>query len=221
MEKENDKHSIKNMVQLSLEEETGNVITHGVTALLFLFLLPFSAVYSYIQGGTLLAFGTSIFVICIFLMLLVSTLYHAMAYDTPHKFVFRILDHIFIYFAIAGSYTPIALYLIGGWKAAVILIIQWSCVIFGIFYKAVARKEYPKLSLIVYMTMGWVAVLFIPTLIQNSQPMFLALIVLGGVLYSIGAYFYTRKKKWAHMIWHLFITAASIAHFIAIVFYIV
>lgn len=214
------KNSIKNMVKLSFSEEVANVITHGIMSLAFLFLLPFAAIYSYLQAGSLLAFGTSVFVICIFLMFLVSTLYHSMAYDTTHKVVFRILDHIFIYFAIAGSYTPIALSLIGGWKAAVILTIQWASVIFGIFYKAVAKKEYPKLTLIVYMVMGWVAVLFMPTLIRNSRPMFLGLIVLGGVLYSIGAYFYTRKRKWAHMIWHIFIAAASIAHFIAIVFFI-
>lgn len=216
-----DKNSIKNMTKLSVSEEIANVITHGIMALAFLFLLPFSAVYSYIQGGLLLAFGTSIFVICIFLMFLVSMLYHSMAYGTTRKLVFRILDHIFIYFAIAGSYTPIALSLIGGWKAVIILTIQWSCVIFGIFYNAVAKKAYPKLTLIVYMVMGWVAILFMPTLISNSQTSFLALIVLGGILYSIGAFFYTKKKKWSHMVWHLFIGVASITHFIAIVFYIV
>lgn len=212
--------SIRNIVRLSFNEELANVITHGIMALVFLLLLPFSAVYSYVEGGSLLAIGTSIFVICIFLMYLVSTLYHSMAYGTTYKVVFRILDHIFIYFAIAGSYTPIALSLIGGWKAAVILIVQWGFVVFGIFYKAVAKKEYPKLTLIIYLVMGWIAVLFLPTLIRNSQPIFLGLIVLGGVFYSVGAYFYTRKKKWSHMIWHLFINAASIVHFIAIVFYI-
>ncbi len=214
------KNSIKNMVKLSFEEEVGNVITHGLMAVVFLCLIPFSAVYAYVNGGTLLAVGTSVFVICIFLMLLVSTLYHSMHFDSKHKLVFRILDHIFIYFAIAGSYTPIALSLIGGWKGILILVIQWTCVVFGIFYKAVAKKEYPKFTLSLYLVMGWVAVLFMPTLIKNSQPLFLFLIVLGGVFYSVGAYFYTRKKKWAHMIWHLFINAASIAHYVAIVFYI-
>lgn len=210
----------RKITRLTLDEEVANVITHGFMALLFLCLLPFSAVYSYVRGGSVLAIATSIFVICIFLMFLVSTLYHSVAYDTTYKSVYRILDHIFIYFAIAGSYTPISLLLIGGWKAALILTVQWSCVIFGIFYKAISKKEYPKLSLIIYMVMGWIAVLFMPTLFKNSQTIFLNLIVLGGVLYSIGAFFYTRKKKWSHTIWHLFINAASIAHFIAIVFYI-
>lgn len=212
---------MKNMIELSFEEERANVALHGIMAAIFLMLLPFSSVYSYIQGGSLLAFGTSVFVICIFLMLLVSTLYHSMAYGSPHKLVFRILDHIFIYFAIAGSYTPIALSLIGGWKGKLILVIQWSCVIFGIFYKAVVKKEYPRLSLTIYMLMGWVAVLFMPTLIRNSQPIFMGLIVLGGFFYCLGAYFYSRKKKWDHMIWHIAINAAAIAHYIAIVFFMV
>lgn len=215
------KNSIKNMVQLSFKEEVGNVITHGIMTVIFLFLIPFSAVYAYINGGLLLSVGTSVFVICIFLMFLISTLYHSMEYDTAHKVVFRILDHVLIYFAIAGSYTPIALSLIGGWKGYAILIIQWSCVLFGILYKAVAKKEYPKLTLSIYLIMGWVAVLLMPTLIRNAQPMFIFLIILGGVLYSVGAYFYTRKKKWAHMIWHIFINAASVSHFIAIVFFLI
>lgn len=212
---------MENMIQLSFEEERANVVLHGIMAAIFLILLPFSSVYSYIEGGSLLAFGTSVFVICIFLMLLISTLYHSMAYGSPHKLVFRILDHIFIYFAIAGSYTPIALSLIGGWKGGLILFIQWSCVIFGIFYKSLSKKEYPKLSLTIYMLMGWVAVLFMPTLIRNSQPIFMGLIILGGFFYSLGAYFYSRKKEWDHMIWHVCINAAVIVHYIAIVFFMV
>lgn len=217
----NTKDSIRNITKLTIKEEIANVITHGIMAIIFLCLIPFSAVYAYINDGLLLSLGTSIFVICIFLMFLISTLYHSMAYETPHKVVFRILDHVFIYFAIAGSYTPIAISLIGGYKGIIILIIQWTCVLFGILYKAVAKKEYPKFTLTLYLVMGWIAVLFLPTIIRNSNLMFIFLIVLGGILYSIGAYFYTRKKKWAHMIWHIFINAAAVTHFIAIVFFIV
>lgn len=217
---EKTKNSIKNMVKLSLEEEIGNAVTHGVMALISLILIPITAIYTYSIGGLTFGLGVSVFTICIFMMFLISTLYHSMAFDTTQKYVFRILDHIFIYFAIAGSYTPIALSLIGGWQAVVILIIQWGCVIFGILYKAVAKKEYPKLTLSLYLIMGWVAILFMPTIIRNSNFIFVALIALGGVLYSVGAYFYTRKKKYAHVLWHMFINAASISHYIAIVFFI-
>ncbi|NLC34650.1 MAG: hemolysin III family protein [Erysipelothrix sp.] len=212
--------SIKNMRRLTIEEEVANAITHGVMALLTLLILPITAVYTYIVGGWTYAIGVSIFTVCIFMMFLVSTLYHSMQFDSTQKYIFRILDHIFIYFAIAGTYTPIAISLIGGWQGIVILVIQWTCVLFGILYKAVAKREFPKFTLTLYLVMGWVAILFMPTLLKNSSLIFVGLIGLGGVLYSIGAYFYTRKKKYAHMLWHLFINAASIAHFVAIVFYI-
>ncbi|MFV0396144.1 MAG: PAQR family membrane homeostasis protein TrhA [Coprobacillaceae bacterium] len=203
------------------KEEVFNCVTHGVMALIMLFLIPACSVYAYIQGGSTEAFGVSVFTICIFLMFLVSTLYHAMKHDSPHKQVFRILDHIFIYFAIAGSYTPVALCLIKGWQGIVILVIQWTMVLVGILYKSISIKSLPKLSLTIYLVMGWTAILFIPSLLQNAQTIFLWLIVLGGVLYSIGAYFYAKKDlPYNHVIWHIFISLASILHFIAIVFYI-
>ncbi len=215
----NTKNSIKNMVRLSFKEELWNAITHGSMALIALILIPVTAIYSFIKGGWILGLSVSVFTICIFLMFLVSTLYHSMHFDSTQKYIFRILDHIFIFFAIAGSYTPIAINLIGGWAAIIILIIQWGCVIFGIFYKAVAKKEYPKLTLSVYLIMGWVAIIFMPIIIRNSSFMFIFLIALGGVLYSVGAYFYTRKKPYAHVVWHVFINLASISHYIAIVFF--
>jgi hemolysin III len=152
-------------------------------------------------------------------MFLTSALYHAMAYETKHKYVLRILDHIFIYFAIAGSYTPIALYIIRGWQGTLILIIQWGMVLTGILYKSIAQKSIPKLSVSIYLIMGWIAILFFPVIIQNSKPSFLAFIALGGVLYSVGAWFYTKKERpYFHFIWHLFINFAAISHFIAIIF---
>lgn len=203
------------------KEEVWNCIIHGVLSLLLLCFIPFSAVYAYQQGGTIQAFSVSVFTICIFLMLLVSTLYHAMRHDSPHKQVFRILDHIFIYFAIAGSYTPVALCLIKGWQGIVILVIQWLMVIIGILYKSLSIKSLPKLSLTIYLVMGWTIVFFIPRLLSTASSIFLWLIVLGGVLYSIGAYFYAKKDlSYHHVIWHIFIGLASILHFIAIVFYI-
>jgi hemolysin III len=211
---------MQNLIHLSFGEELGNSIVHGVMSLLLLFILPAVAIYSYTKGGILLAAGTSVFVICIFLMFLASSLYHAMAYDTPHKYVLRILDHIFIYFAIAGSYTPIALYAIGGWQGWLILIIQWSMVLFGVLYKSIAQKSIPKLSVLIYLSMGWAAMFFFPTLIHNTTPLFIGLIILGGVLYTVGSFFYMQKTRpYFHFIWHVFINLAALTHFIAIVFF--
>ena len=100
-------YTMKLSKKLSFGEEIANSVTHAVGALLMLILLPISAVYSFEQHGLLSAFGTSIFVISLFLMFLSSTIYHAMSYDSPQKYVLRIIDHSMIYIAIAGSYTPV------------------------------------------------------------------------------------------------------------------
>jgi len=215
------KNGMNVLVHLSRGEEVGNSVTHGVMSAILLISLPAVAIYSYTKGGVLLAVGESVFIISLFLMFLASCLYHAMSYDTPHKYVMRILDHIFIYFAIAGSYTPIALYVVKGWQGWLILIVQWVMVLFGILYKSIAQKAVPKLSVLIYLCMGWAAVFFIPAIIQNTSWLFIGLIVLGGIFYSAGAWFYMQKNRpYFHFIWHLFITFASISHFIAIVFYI-
>lgn len=209
------------LVHLSKGEEVGNSLTHGVMSALLLISLPAVAIHSYFKGGTLLAAGTSVFIISVLLMTLASCLYHAMVYETKHKYVFRILDHIFIYVAIAGSYTPVALYVIGGWQGWLILVIQWVMVLFGVLYKSIAQKSVPKLSVLIYLCMGWTAVFFIPTIIHNATWQFLGLILLGGLMYSIGSWFYMQKSRpYFHLIWHVFINLAALSHFIAIVFFI-
>lgn len=210
------------LITYSVKEEVGNSITHGVMAILMLLFLPFASIRAYLLQDARLAFGVSTFIISLFLMFLMSTLYHSMAFETKHKTVFKILDHIFIYVAIAGSYTPVALSIIGGTLGWVIFGIQWTMVIIGVLYKSLSRKSVPALSLLIYMVMGWLVVLIFPYLYRQSNLLFLVLMALGGVLYTIGAYFYVQKTKpYTHVVWHVFVNLASIAHFIAIVFFIV
>ncbi|CAM2749845.1 PAQR family membrane homeostasis protein TrhA [Erysipelothrix tonsillarum] len=212
-------NSMKHMVKLSFKEEVLNCVSHGIMALALLFSLPYVAIRAYHDGGALLATGESVFVISLFFMFLGSTLYHSMEYGSKHKYIFRFLDHSFIFVAIAGSYTPIALYAIGGTFGIIIVLVQWAMVLLGILYKALAKNAKPSITVGIYLVMGWTAVVLIPRLLQNTSVLFLGLIVLGGILYSIGAWFYMQKDKpYYHFIWHLFINFASIAHFIAIVF---
>ncbi len=203
-------------------EEIANATTHGVMSLLALVALPFAAVWAYTHdpNGVLAAVSVSIFVISIFMMFLASTLYHSMSPASKHKAVFHIFDHIFIYVAIAGSYTPIALSVIGGWQGIFITVLQWVMVIFGIFYKSLSRKSIPAISLTIYLVMGWTIVFFMPLFIRHASTPLLVLIALGGVLYTVGAWFYARKGfRYHHMVWHLMINLAVIAHFIGIVFF--
>ena len=208
------------VLPLSFTEEVFNAITHGVMTLAMLILLPISAIYTYIHYDILRTVCICIFIICLFFMFISSTLYHSMEFSSPQKAIFRILDHCCIYLAIAGSYTPVALCLIKGWQGITIMIIQWTMVLIGILYKSISTKSLPKLSLTIYLIMGWTALIFIPSLIKNSSMLFLVLIVAGGIMYSIGAFFYAKHEmKYSHVIWHFFIVFASIIHYIAIVFF--
>ncbi|GAA3729898.1 hemolysin III family protein [Salinicoccus jeotgali] len=213
--------SLKHMVPLSFGEEVGNSVSHGVAAIIFILLLPFTAVYMYENGGVMHAVGGSIYVISIFSMFLTSTLYHAMAHNTKHKYTMRLLDHSFIFVAIAGTYTPIALSVIGGTWGTVTLIIQWTVAVLGILYKVLSPKVSNRVSLTVYLIMGWMAVIFFPRILANTDWVFLFMITLGGVSYTVGAWFYAQKtRRYFHMIWHFFIIIASFLHYVGIVFYI-
>ncbi len=204
----------------TIGEEVANSISHGVMSFIILTLLPFAAVWSFLQGGAVATVAVSVYVISIFLMMLISTLYHSMSPQSRHKEVFHILDHIFIYVAIAGSYTPVALLVIQGWQGTLIVILQWLMVIFGIFYKSLSRKSIPAVSLTIYLVMGWTIVIFLPLFIRNASTPLLLLIALGGLFYTLGAWFYARKGfRYHHLVWHLLINLAVVAHFIAIIFY--
>lgn len=211
---------MKPSLKLTFGEELANAISHGVMFLILLGLSPWAAIHTYQKGGAVLATGASVFVVALSLMFLSSTLYHSMAYDSPHKRVFRILDHSSIFIAIAGSYTPVLLMSLGKWQSWIMVTLQWLLVVGGILYKLLGKNRIPKLSLIIYLAMGWQAVFFLPQIVRATSPTFLSLIVAGGLMYTIGDYFYSKKTMpYHHLIWHLFINAASVCHFIAIIGY--
>ncbi len=212
----------KENYQPTVGEEVANSVSHGVMSLLALIALPFAAVWAYTHDpqSVLASVSVSIFGISIFLMFLASTLYHSMNPSSRHKAVFHILDHIFIYVAIAGSYTPIALSVIGGWQGLFITILQWTMVLFGIFYKSLARKSIPAISLTIYLVMGWTIIFFMPLFVRQASAALLSLIAAGGLFYTLGAWFYARKGfRYHHMVWHLLINLAVICHFVGIVFF--
>ena len=203
-------------------EEVANTVSHAVMLPLTLCLLPFAAVWTYLHDArpVLASVSVSVCVISIFLMLLASTLYHSMRPDSKHKAVFHKLDHIFIFVAIAGTYTPVALLVIGGWQGVFVTVLQWTAVLLGILYKTLARRSIPALSLTIYLVMGWTIIFFLPLFVRQASTALLVLIAGGGVLYTLGAWFYARQGfRYHHMVWHLLINLAVVAHFIGIVFF--
>lgn len=214
--KSNEKLSIK----LSFGEEVANAITHGIASLLVLCFMPVVSITAYQKGSIIDVVGVTIFSISIFFMFLMSTLYHAMEPETKHKKIMRIMDHIFIYVAIAGTYTPIALSVIDGWQAIVILVIQWSMVLFGILYKSLSKHSIPKISLLIYLIMGWTLIIFMPLFVNKANSTLFWLILVGGIFYTVGAAIYAKKGfKYHHMVWHLFVFLGALAHFIGICFF--
>ncbi len=203
-------------------EEAANTVSHGVMALAMLFALPYVAVRAWVLDPEPLraACAESVFVISVFLMLLSSTLYHAMNPASRHKRVFHILDHIFIYVAIAGTYTPVALLVIGGWQGVLIVALQWAAVVFGIFYKTLCTRSIPAVSLTIYLVMGWTLVFFLPLFVRNATLPLLAFIAAGGVFYTAGAWIYASKGfRYHHLVWHVAIDLGLLSHFTGIVFF--
>ncbi|MCL2703121.1 MAG: hemolysin III family protein [Defluviitaleaceae bacterium] len=205
----------------SFGEEVGNAISHGVMALTVLGGIAPAAIRSYIRNGVLAAVSTSVFMCSLFLMFLSSALYHSMTVDTRQKQIMQILDHIFIYVAIAGTYTPIALIVVGGWQGIAVASLQWAMVLFGILYKSISKRKIPKISLTIYLVMGWSLLFVAPMFFRNARLGMQLLIFGGGVFYSAGAYFYAKKeKRFFHMVWHFFVNLGAVCHFIGILFFI-
>ncbi|GGE31691.1 PAQR family membrane homeostasis protein TrhA [Streptococcus himalayensis] len=213
------KQALKLSPQLSFGEEVANSVTHAVGSLLMLILLPISAIYAYEEHGLLSAIGISIFIISLFLMFLSSTIYHSMVYGSTHKYILRIIDHSMIYIAIAGSYTPVVLTLMNNWLGYLIIAIQWGTSLFGILYKIFAKEVNEKFSLALYLIMGWLVIFIIPPIISQTTPLFWGLMLAGGLCYTVGAGFYAKRRPYFHMIWHLFILAASVLQYLAIVYF--
>ena len=150
------------------------------------------------------------------LMFASSTLYHAVI--TPvHKARLRILDHVSIFIMIAGSYSPICLYVVGGWVGWALFIFLWVCVIVGTVTKLIALGKYPHLSLALYIAMGWVALLIFRPMWLNMPHAAFWLILAGGISYTAGTYFFhgDETHPYWHAIWHVFITLGAAAHTLA------
>lgn len=206
--------------QMSFGEEVANSISHGVMAILAMCFIPVAAVVAYARGTVFDAVAISVFSISLFLMFLGSCLYHAMEPESRHKGVFHILDHIFIYVAIAGSYTPIALSVIKGWQGWLVFGIQWTMVLFGILHKSLLNRKMPKTGLAIYLIMGWTVVLFFPLFLAKARLGLQLLLLAGGIFYTVGAIFYAKKGfRYHHMVWHLFVSLGAASHAIGIVFY--
>ena len=203
--------------------EMANAISHALGVLLGIIFLLMLIIPSVNSGDILKTVAFSIYGGCFIFLFLMSTIYHAVQKEKVKK-ILRIFDHVSIYYFIAGSFTPIILLLTRGRFRLFFIILIWAIALFGTVFKIATYKNYDKLktiSVIIYIAMGWLSVFLIKPIVANTTWKFMLLLVLGGVVYTAGTYFYKSKKfKYNHVIWHFFVLAASIIHFIAFYLYI-
>jgi hemolysin III len=158
--------------------------------------------------------GIVIYSFSIVLLYTASTAYHAIANPTLKK-KFRILDHISIYFLIAGTYTPVALITLIDGNGWLIFYIVWGIALLGTILKLFFTGKYEILSLLLYLIMGWLIVFDIQNLLSSTSSLGISLLMLGGAFYTVGILFYAiRKIPYNHFIWHLFVLGGSISHWL-------
>ena len=194
--------------------EQGNTWTHlvGTVFALSSIWMVWPAVYK----GWQWAFGVIFFIVGMFLMFLSSTMYHWW-WPGKGKDVLRKLDHISIYVMIACSYTPICVAVVGGWLGWTVFGLQWAVVIGGVFYKVFAMGRYPRLSLALYLFMGWSVLLVIKPVFERLSLPAMLCIVTEGLLYTVGTYFFAHdSRKHFHAIWHVFVLLGAMAHWTAV-----
>lgn len=196
-------------------EEPANTLTH-LLALIGAIGVSGPLIWLAIDRGALAVVGTVLFIAGMLLMFTSSTLYHAIQ-NPAHKARLRVFDHVSIYAMIAGSYSLLCVFVVGGWKGWTLFIFLWACVLAGTVGKCFALGRHPRLSLILYLLMGWAALLIM-------RPMWLLLprsafwwILAEGLLYTLGTYFFhgDEQHRYWHAIWHVFIVLGALCHTIA------
>lgn len=165
--------------------------------------------------------AVSVFGATMVLMYTASTLYHSIPLPRAKR-VLRVIDHSLIYFLIAGTYTPFTLVTLHGPWGWSLFGVTWGLAAVGVVFKIFATGRYEKLSLAIYLGMGWCALAAIKPLLSTLEPGGLILMLAGGLAYSGGVAFYVWERlRYHHAIWHLFVLAGSVLHFFAILLYVV
>ncbi len=201
-------------------EEIFNSVTHGVGTILALLGTGALVTIAAYESDWVGVVSASLFGFGMVLLYCMSTLYHAFPSPKLKRF-FRIMDHCSIFILITTTYSPFTLVLLRGNTVAFIIFwVLWACSIIGILLKVFALKRFEKLSLVLYVIMGWAAVLLMPDIARNLPLPGIILLIAGGLSYTGGIVFYSINKKFMHSIWHLFVLGGNILHYLCIAIYI-
>ena len=204
----------------SIGEEIAHSVIHGAGTGLGIAALVILVVFAARLGDVWRIVSYSIYGSTLILLYLASTLYHGIQHKKA-KPVFEIFDHSAIYLLIAGTYTPFLLVLLRdawGWSMFGII---WALAITGIVFKSIFMEKMEKVSLGIYILMGWLIVIILKPMIGRLPWSGFMFLLSGGLCYTVGAVFYAwQSLKYAHIVWHLFVLAGSILHFFCILLYV-
>ncbi|MEQ8219780.1 MAG: hemolysin III family protein [Arenibacter sp.] len=193
------------------KEEKLNTLSHGLGIILG--LIGFVVLYQINdRHNSYGIFSIVVYSLTFVLLFTASTLYHLVS-DPNLKNKLRILDHISIYFLIAGTYTPVALIMLEKGNGWLLFYTVWGIAAVGTLLKLFYTGKYEFISLLLYLVMGWLIVLDLDNLLSNTSAFGLGALFLGGALYTLGILFYAIERiPYNHFIWHLFVLGGAISH---------
>jgi hemolysin III len=204
--------------QYSLGEEIANSITHGIGIVFGIAALSVLMILAGLHGTNSHFISYLIYGISTILLYTCSTLYHAIP-SIKAKKILKILDHSAIYLMIAGTYTPFLVLNIKGTWGLSLMIIIWSLTVLGIIFKIFFAGRFRLVSTLIYLAMGWLIFIATKPLVASLSSESLTWLIVGGLMYSLGTIFYLIKKiPYHHAIWHLFVLAGSVCHFVSIIY---
>jgi hemolysin III len=200
-------------------EEIANALTHGAGLVLSLGGLVFLIVVTALHGNVINIVSCCVYGVTLVGLYAASTTYHTVV-SPRWKRTFKIIDHCCIYLLIAGTYTPFTLVSLRGRWGWTLFGIIWGLALVGILFKLWFVNHLPIASTVVYVAMGWLVVIaFKPLLTVVSAPE-LAWLLIGGLFYTAGVIFFGWKKlRYSHAVWHVFVLAGSICHYVAVLYY--
>lgn len=203
----------------SLREEFWSALIHGIGIALSIVGLVILVVFSCIYGDVWAIVSTAIFGISMVVLYSASTLYHAIP-NLEVKRKLKKFDHISIYYLIAGTYTPFLLVNMRGTTGWTVLGIVWGLALIGTYLKLTTQSSGTKSwSIGLYLLMGWMIVFASKQLVTQLPSIGLTFLVLGGLFYTLGVFFYVWKsKEFTHAIWHFFVLSGTIMHFFAVLY---
>ncbi|WP_142785648.1 PAQR family membrane homeostasis protein TrhA [Changchengzhania lutea] len=201
-------------------EEKLNAISHGIGILFGIVALIMLFVYEGEKTSWSLA-SVIIYGFSIIILFSASTFYHAVR-DEKRKHYFRIIDHISIYILIAGTYTPVCLIALEQSLGWTLFFVVWGIAAFGVILKLFFTGRFEFFSTLLYLVMGWLIVFDFTNLLDVMESHGILLFFAGGLAYTVGIIFYAVQKiPYNHVIWHVFVLAGAIFHFLMIFFYVI